>query len=183
MNLRLIAIKTVTKLRATGTRATLSLVAAHLRGVFRHQAADAFDLRHGTDTARTVPPWKYKNDSPSARYGAPYQTVDYQALEEALKASVRDRNPATLTFVDIGCGKGRALIIASGLGFKQVIGVEFVHQLAEIARKNMVTAGVANAVVIEADAAGYRFPETDMVVYFFASSGKFVGNWWVQRSG
>ena len=99
------------------------------------------------------------------RFGREYQTVDEQVLIDAITALRED--PQALTFIDLGCGKGRALLVAANLGFQHVIGVEFVHQLAEIARKNLAHRGTANAVVAEGDAAKYRFPNCDMVVYLF----------------
>jgi SAM-dependent methyltransferase len=76
-------------------------------------------------------------------------------------------DPRTLTFIDLGCGKGRALLVAAKLGFKQVIGVEFAHELAETAKKNLEILGITNAVVEHADAAEYHFPSGDIVVYLY----------------
>jgi SAM-dependent methyltransferase len=42
-----------------------------------------------------------------------------------------------LTFVDFGSGKGRAVMLASELPFKRVIGVEFSPKLHQIARQNL----------------------------------------------
>jgi predicted RNA methylase len=41
------------------------------------------------------------------------------------------------TFVDIGSGKGRALIIAAEYAFKRIIGVEYSPSLATICRRNL----------------------------------------------
>ena len=79
--------------------------------------------------------------------------------------SVLPDDPRTFTFIDLGCGKGRALLVAANLGFKQVIGVEFVHELAETAKKNLDILGITNAVVELADAAEYYFPGGGIVVY------------------
>ena len=40
------------------------------------------------------------------------------------------------TFVDLGCGKGRALLLASRLPFREVIGIELNPELAAIAQQN-----------------------------------------------
>src|SRR6516225_8353137 len=40
------------------------------------------------------------------------------------------------TFVDIGCGKGRALMVASAFPFRRLVGVEISPELCEIARAN-----------------------------------------------
>ncbi len=47
--------------------------------------------------------------------------------------------PECTTFVDIGSGMGRVVLIASRLPFKQVVGVEISPALHEIARENLAT--------------------------------------------
>ena len=54
-------------------------------------------------------------------------------------------------------------MLASSLGFKQVIGVEFAQELVEIA--NLAKMKVTSAIVEHLDAAEYRFPDRDLVVF------------------
>ena len=138
-----------------------------LRGLLRPSGpTDAFDLKYGTDTGEPAALWKFKIDSPNARFGAGYQTISEEALVDVIRFLGEDTH--ALTFVDVGCGKGRALLVAANLGFKQVIGVEFVHELAVTARKNLAKLSITNATVVEIDAVDYRFPpRSDIVVYFF----------------
>jgi SAM-dependent methyltransferase len=126
---------------------------------------DDFDLKHGTDTSGDIPLWNFTIDSPNARFGVRYQPSDEQELAAAI--SFLPEDPRNLTFIDLGCGKGRALLVAAQLGFKQVIGVEFARELVDIARNNLVNLRIANAVVVESDASEYRFPGGDMVVYLY----------------
>jgi predicted RNA methylase len=44
---------------------------------------------------------------------------------------------AEYTFIDFGCGKGRAALLASEFGFREVVGVELNTKLAEIAQTNV----------------------------------------------
>lgn len=46
------------------------------------------------------------------------------------------------TFVDLGCGRGRALWLAKNYGFKKVIGVEIDSELAADSKKNLVSQGL-----------------------------------------
>lgn len=39
------------------------------------------------------------------------------------------------TFVDIGCGKGRAVLLASEVRFREIVGIELNTKLAVLARK------------------------------------------------
>jgi SAM-dependent methyltransferase len=168
MDVSLLIVKIVRSARKVGFRATIRRAFGFqgLGGLLRHGSkTDAFDFKYGTDTAEPAPLWKFRIDSPNARFGAGYQTVSEDALIDSLRLLPEDLR--LLTFIDLGCGKGRALLVAASLGFKQVIGVEFVHELAKIARKNLAKVGAENAVVVETDAAKYRFPNSDMVIYFF----------------
>lgn len=45
--------------------------------------------------------------------------------------------PKTLHFVDLGCGLGRACILAAEYGFENVTGVELARELCVIARENI----------------------------------------------
>jgi SAM-dependent methyltransferase len=138
----------------------------------RGDTTDGFDLKYGTDTGGKIALWNFKIDSPNAVFGVKYQATGEEELAEAI--SFLDDHPQNLTFIDLGCGKGRALLVAARLGFKQVIGVEFAHELAGIARKNLGVMRIPNAAVVEADAAEYRFPDNDMVVYLYNPFSKEV---------
>jgi SAM-dependent methyltransferase len=126
---------------------------------------DDFDVKYGTDTSGLVPLWNLTIASPNVRYGVRYEATTEHELVSAIEFLPDD--PRELTFIDLGCGKGRTLLVASALGFKEVIGVEFALDLAEIARTNVQKRGVGNAIVLHADAADFRFPQTDIVVYLY----------------
>jgi SAM-dependent methyltransferase len=69
--------------------------------------------------------------------------------------------------IDLGCGKGRTLLVGSKLGFKQMIGVKFMREFVEIARTNLARRRIANAVVLHVDAADLDFPDSNTVVYLY----------------
>jgi SAM-dependent methyltransferase len=72
-------------------------------------------------------------------------------------------------FVDVGCGKGRALLIASRYPFAQLIGVEYAKKLCQQASRNLERCGVPahRSQIICQDAAYFRFPEQNLVAYFY----------------
>lgn len=45
-------------------------------------------------------------------------------------------DPSATTFLDLGCGKGRALIVASEFPFRRILGVELSPNLAAAAKAN-----------------------------------------------
>lgn len=76
------------------------------------------------------------------------------------------------TFLDLGCGKGRALAVASEFPFRDVVGVELAPFLADIARANAAAIGRRfpgrpPIRVFEGDALATRLPEGQVVLYLF----------------
>jgi len=66
---------------------------------------------------------------------SPYEAVNYYMLEKLLKR-FRHLSPLT-SIVDLGCGKGRVMVVAAHLGFKKLIGIDFAKELCEEANENM----------------------------------------------
>ena len=66
---------------------------------------------------------------------SPYEAVTYYLLEKLLSA-FRKIDPST-NITDLGCGKGRVLVVAAHFGFTTIIGVEFANELCEKAGANM----------------------------------------------
>ncbi|MDE3181293.1 MAG: methyltransferase domain-containing protein [Acidobacteriota bacterium] len=75
--------------------------------------------------------------------------------------------PSRFTYVDLGCGKGRTLILAAKRGFKRVIGVDLSKQMAQIAEANILRSGVTGAEVVCGDAAEFEFPDDPLVLFLF----------------
>jgi SAM-dependent methyltransferase len=80
------------------------------------------------------------------------------------------------TFVDLGSGKGRCLLMAAPYGFKKIIGVEFMPEWHRVAEENICKyaqkCAVENrpAAALEShcmDARDFEFPAGPLVVYLF----------------
>jgi SAM-dependent methyltransferase len=83
------------------------------------------------------------------------------------------------TFIDFGCGKGRAALLASELGFREVVGVELNPNLAAIAQANVelwIAAGKAKCPIGIAcgDALDLEWPEGPCLVYLYNPFGEQV---------
>lgn len=169
MDAQLLFAKTFRRLREVGVLATireaLGILRSNESNIATHGFIDEFDIKSGTDTGRSVRLWKLKISSPNARYGRFYQTSGEEELRETI--SYLGESPQTFTFIDLGCGKGKTLLVASSLGFKQVIGVEFAGELAAVAQENIRKLGINNAVAILGDAADFHFPTDDIVLYLY----------------
>lgn len=95
-----------------------------------------FDLKYGTDTRQSIEINKLGIDIETQRRSVRYQVTDTLKLIKVLK---KIRIPGSGVFVDLGCGKGKALLIASEVGFKKARGIEVSPGLSKIALKNCST--------------------------------------------
>jgi SAM-dependent methyltransferase len=134
-----------------------------------------FDLEHGTDTGGLIPGSElgvgHRHDLFIAGYAGvpPSGFRAAMALWQSLGLRYRIEE---YTFVDLGCGKGRAALLASALGFREVVGVELNAGLAEIATANAaiwIAAGMARSPIrIECrDATEGEWPPGPCVVYLY----------------
>ncbi len=98
-----------------------------------------FDLAYGVDTTglvwgeslAAVPP-----KQEDAKYWATgYYGVSPSSLDDAFHSLGLDW--PEYSFVDIGCGKGRAMLLALRYGFREVSGVELSPELAAVAQRNL----------------------------------------------
>jgi SAM-dependent methyltransferase len=130
-------------------------------------APDAFDRARGTRTAgRSCLPWT------RILRGYRAETVHYCGVDPAwFEEAVLDvpRWP----FVDLGCGKGRALILAHELGFQKLTGVEFSSALHRAAKHNLSLRHI-DADLICGDAREYRFPDEPTVVFLYHPFGEAI---------
>jgi SAM-dependent methyltransferase len=74
-------------------------------------------------------------------------------------------------FLDLGCGKGRAVLMASLYPFGRVTGVELSPDIAGIARRNLETfrrpTRCGTIEIVVTDAVDYTIPDDVTVVYLF----------------
>lgn len=96
----------------------------------------------------------------------PSSSVIFERAMNTLPFNFEDK-----TFLDIGSGKGRALVLAAEAGFKKVIGVEYAAELNDIAHTNIerVRDKFPNTEfeLIEGDALSYPITEQIDVIYLF----------------
>ena len=135
-------------------------------------AGDAsFDRRHGTNTAGSVDTDQLGISDRQRRE----QAIRYLPSPPSVTAWMLDRavaDPSTYTFVDLGCGKGRVLLLAAQRPFQQVIGVDISPELAAIARRNVVDYRpppplVSKIDVLEADVTTVDLPATNLLLHLY----------------
>lgn len=93
------------------------------------------DHRYRINIAGIVPLDNVEIPSGNRYHGVRYEAVNRSAFRAAMDEV---RIPfEDFTFVDLGAGKGFAMILAAAYGFRKLIGVEFAPSLAAEARRNM----------------------------------------------
>jgi len=131
---------------------------------------DDFDLKHGVSTDGDIPLWKLAIDSRNWTDGVFYRPVAIDQFNRAM--SHLPITPSDYVFIDLGCGKGRALILAAQHGFKCIIGVEFSHELCDIARANFKQVRPdMGALIACQDAREFVFPDAPAVVFMYDPFG------------
>jgi len=107
---------------------------------------------------------------PSLEFATHYEPTPVAQAQALLDAS--PLAPERATFVDLGAGMGRVVLLAARRPFRAVIGVEISPALVEIARENLTTVRdpqrVARDVkIVGADALSYAFPRGDLVIFLY----------------
>jgi hypothetical protein len=105
-------------------------------------------------------------------FHSPYQPTEPALFREMMAALPIDFRE--FTFIDIGSGKGRTLLMAAEYQFRGIIGVELIADLHRAAEENIAAwraqSPARQVAVIEAlcmDAREFIFPETPLVIYLF----------------
>lgn len=126
-----------------------------------------FDPKYGTDTARRIPREEIETRSENIVH-----CVNYGASKELpfRKLMSRLNLPKDGVFVDLGSGKGRALMLAAKYGFRKVIGIEFSGALCAAARDNLQKflrkfPSRSKIEVIESDVTKYEFGDDETVFF------------------
>ena len=133
-----------------------------------------FDVLNGTDTSGRVPLEELSIDA-AALEGAHLYGGSQPSVLRALLEKIP--NPETFAFVDLGCGKGRPLFIATEFPFREVIGVELSPPLTAIAIRNAQIMSARyperTAVsVVLGDATAFELPAGDVVLFLYNPFGE-----------
>ena len=129
-----------------------------------------YDAANGVDTTSFLNLKKLSIASLNRRYGVPHIATPPEEFSRAMAAlPVRHEDYA---FIDLGSGKGRALLLAAAFPFRRLIGVEFAQELHEIARENLN--GRSSVELYCMDATEYGFPDGPLIVFLYNPFGPEV---------
>lgn len=129
-----------------------------------------FDWRHGVHTCGDANLTDLTLVGSNANHGVFYHAAHPKFLFEVFSSLKIDY--ASHTFVDLGSGKGRALLVASEFPFAEIVGVEFASELHAIACENIrryrsKSQRCENVRSVNLDAAEFEIPVTPLVLYLF----------------
>jgi len=123
---------------------------------------DPFDQFYGTDTGGFI-----LGHDLSTRSDVAYLGCSPSSLTQALTDLAI--NYEDFTFIDLGCGKGRALLVAAQFPFRRLLGVEIAGELCDTARANATLKPdwAARISISQMDATKVIFPDGPLLLYFF----------------
>jgi hypothetical protein len=166
--------------QSQGARRATSLLLRELWGFVRESTPEQCRQRYGDMDYD----WEHRVNTTSGGVGwrtrllgvfhSAYQPTDPAAFHQMMAALPIDFSE--FTFIDIGSGKGRTLLMASEYPFQKIVGVELMVELHRAAEGNVAGyqsrpgRAAARQTVIETacmDAREFVFPDTPLVVYLF----------------
>ncbi len=157
-----------------GTAATARMFAADLWGFLRDSTPEQrrrrygdveYDWDHSIDTTSATVGWR---DRLLGVFHSPYQPTEpamFHEMMAALNIAFED-----FTFIDLGSGKGRTLLMASDYPFRRIMGVELLPALNRVAQENLrkyksETQKCFQVESICTDARTFHFPAEPVVLY------------------
>ncbi|MBC9934432.1 class I SAM-dependent methyltransferase [Chitinophaga qingshengii] len=151
------------------------------------ETTDDFDSKYGSRTGVIIEqielPEQVSEDR--IKYAARFHPSPVKIVQQALQDLVKYQvHYPEWTFIDIGSGLGRNLLLASQQGFKRIIGVEISSYLCEqalsnIEKYNAIEKTKCEAEIFNVDVLDFKFPAGNTVMYFWepftvAVQSKFI---------
>ena len=145
------------------------------QGQYRsYRSVHPFDERFGVETSGLIYelPSGHQHDLYNNGYFAVAPSVFHAVMDAMVERLHLDYR--RFCFVDVGSGKGRALLLASDYPFREIIGVELSPELDRVARANIArypgTGGPRHkhaVVSLQGDAGEFSWPAGPLIVYMW----------------
>jgi PAS domain-containing protein len=126
-----------------------------------------YDWEHRVNTTSGTVGWRARL---LGMFHSPYQATDPALFREMMASLPIEFDK--FTFVDLGSGKGRTLLLASEYPFRRIVGVELIAELHRAAEENIrlyrsATQRCSQIEAVCADACEFVLPATPLVLYLF----------------
>lgn len=131
-----------------------------------------YDWEHRVNTTGAALSWRTRLLGLLHSAYQPIPAAQFREIISTLSAFLAPgTNFSQFTFIDIGSGKGRALLLASKFAFRRIVGIELLPELVEIARENVREfegRGMQSRIeVLCGDATKFVIPSEPAVVFLF----------------
>jgi len=133
------------------------------------------DRELGTDTGGIFPP------EPLDGFGAESGNLPYMGSQPSIvrRVLVQLGDVRGHTFIDVGCGKGRPMIVATEFPFDAVLGYDLAARLVDVANRNAKIVARAHPErtpmqAFAADALELEFTQRKLVIFLFNPFGSSV---------
>jgi SAM-dependent methyltransferase len=130
----------------------------------------AFDWKYGTETRKYIETASIQTESFHKGEGHKYGPLQVPFFQRVFvpNGPISSRT----CYIDFGCGKGRALILAALSGFLEIIGIEYSKAICAICKDNIEkfrsrTGSLAKFEIIHCDAVDYSIPDNASVMVFY----------------
>lgn len=162
--------RVIALLRQHGFRESLNFVARNIRHIVAHRLARRWDRRHGVDTAGSIQLDSLSIAGPNRKFGNECTCTSPKSFDFMMRCLPRALHG--YTFVDIGAGKSRTLLLASRYDFAKIVGIEFAKELVDCSKRNIANfqsewQRCRDLEIIEADAAQFALPDSPVVIFFY----------------
>ena len=160
--------RALVSVRKRGLAGTVRLFPGLVAASFRGDPDKRFDRRFHVDTAGILKPIELQSDPrfKDSNWYAPTATTSFFRMLRQIKVDFRK-----FVFIDFGCGKGKALLLASQLPFKQIVGIELWPELFSVAEKNLKSYSgkrqCSEFRLHQMDASEFPIPSEPGIYYFF----------------
>jgi SAM-dependent methyltransferase len=135
----------------------------------RVTVSDEFDREHGVETSLRVHVTDLHIASANWIHALAYFPTPSRLLTEMFAGL--DFRFQDFTFIDLGSGKGRVLLMASEFPFRRIIGIEFSPELHAVAQRNISsykgTQKCADVRSVCMDFMEFEFPEDPFFVFLY----------------
>jgi predicted RNA methylase len=126
-----------------------------------------YDWEHRVNTTSGTVEWRARL---LGLFHSPYQPTEPSLFREMMANLPIEFDQ--FTFVDLGSGKGRTLLMASEYPFRRIVGVELLPALHQIAQENLgkYRSGSQKCFALEAvcgEATDFPLPAEPLVLYLF----------------
>lgn len=139
-----------------------------------HERRERFDETYGTETNGIVGLAEIDGIGPHLEEASHYLPTRKREFERMM-ATVGEIDHSEHVFVDLGCGKGRIVLLAAAQPYKKVIGVDFSPTFIRQSKENLerYTGPVAAREIelLAIDAMDFVVPPENLVVFMFSPFG------------